>query len=125
MNKQHFPLTVAGRQPGQELDATLPYGGILDRGFKQAPRPDDALLGTGSKPIRMEQDALVVVPEQHDRHTHGEIETLNGVGAVARCVPKVVDAGNVLLGRVGEYSSKGLQVAVSIAENRLHRYALL
>ena len=24
MNIQHFPLTVAGRQPGQEPDATLP-----------------------------------------------------------------------------------------------------
>src|SRR5262249_35723725 len=56
---QHVALAVARRQPGQESEAALPNGGFLDRRLKQVSRPEDALLGTRSKPVCVKQDAVV------------------------------------------------------------------
>src|SRR5712692_1806159 len=50
---QHFTLAVARRQPSQEFHAAFSKGGILDRGREQASRPEDALLGTRSEPVRV------------------------------------------------------------------------
>src|SRR5262249_24103714 len=75
--------------------------------------------------FRIEHGALVVVAQQHDLAIHDEIDALPGIGAIAHNVSQAVDLLDALLFDVFQDGLQGLQIAMDIADYRLHAVVLL
>ena len=77
-------------------------------------------LGRGVEPFGVEHGALVMVAEQHDLALHDQIDAFARVRAIADNVAEAINLADVVRLDVGQDRLQRFQVAMDIADNRLH-----
>ena len=120
MDEEVAVLAVAARPLGEELPALLADRARLGRRFELGPRPEDGPLGRLVEPVGVEHRPLVVVAQQDELAVHHQVDALARVRAVADDVAEAVDLADALGFDVRQHGLEGFQVAVDVADDRLH-----
>src|SRR6185312_8816845 len=111
---------VAARPLGEELPALFAQRPRLAGCLELVPRPENSPFRRLVEPIRVEHGALVVIAQQNQLGIHDQVDAFAGVRSVANHVAEAVNLGDPLRFDVGQHRLEGLQVAVNIADDRLH-----
>src|SRR5271154_6149137 len=83
-------------------------------------RPKDRPFRGGIESFRVEHCPLVVIAQEHDLALHHQVDAFARIGTVADDIAQAISFLDVVLGNVGQDGLEGFEVAVDVADKRLH-----
>src|SRR5262249_34387382 len=105
---------------GQELPAFLLLLATVPRSFELGTGPEDGSLGRRVETLRVEHGALVMVAQKNDLALHHQVHAFARIGPIADNVAQAIDFLDVLPGDIGQNGLECFEIAMDIADQRLH-----